>query len=100
MLIPSLRSARSLGSVTCVFNGQRWKAANGDSLGFPMLAAPEYAKRSDAATGNSQLQSRDFCVMKGDALPRNGKRKALESVLVEANAKLLWHGDSPGLRTP
>jgi len=36
--------------------------------------------------------------MKGDALPRNGKRKALESVLVEANAKLLWHGDSPGLR--
>src|SRR5437870_4045545 len=72
---------------TRLFDRERWKATDGDSLGITPLAASKHAERFHSAIGHAQLQSKDFCVVIRCTLSACRQRHILEGRFVEADTK-------------
>src|SRR6266480_3315022 len=77
----------ALRSCTRLFDGERWKATDGDSLRTSSLAASKDTERFHAAIGHAQLQSKDFCVVIRCTLSACRQRQILEGRFVETDAK-------------
>src|SRR5437868_14901994 len=68
----------ALRSCTRLFDRERWKATDGDSLRTSSLAASKDTERFHAAISDAQLQSKDVRVVIRCTLSARGRRQMFE----------------------